>query len=338
MGPRDLLIGLAYDLRDDYAGLGLDDEELAEFDARETIDELERALVALGHRVDRIGHVRALVARLCAGDSWDLVFNIAEGRFGLGREAQVPALLDAYGIAYTFSDPLVSAVTLHKATAKRVLRDHGLATPAFASIEAHTDLDALELPFPLFAKPVAEGTSKGIDANSIVRTRDELRAACERLLARYRQAVLVEEFLPGRELTVGIVGSGSAARSAGALEVVLLAGADRDVYTFRNKEECESRVRYALAVDRVARAAEGLALAAWRALGCRDGGRVDLRCDARGRPQILEVNPLPGMHPSHSDLPILWQRAGRPYVELVEAIVCSALERVGAHRPAPCAS
>lgn len=339
--PRSLRIGLAYDLRADYAGQDLDQEELAELDSPETIDELERALASLGHRVERIGNLPALVSRLAAGARWDLVFNIAEGRLGIGREAQVPALLDAYGIAYTFSDPLVMALTLHKACAKRLLRDHGLATPRFALVEELADLARVELAglaWPLFAKPVAEGTSKGIDAGSRLHGPAELAARCELLLARYRQPVLVEEYLPGRELTVGIVGSGAAARAVGSLEVTLLAGADQDIYTFRNKEECERLVRYSVARDALARASEELALAAWRALGCRDAGRVDVRCDAAGRPLILEVNPLAGMHPSHSDLPILWQQTGRPYAELVDAIVRSAATRASAPEPSACAS
>ncbi len=335
-GPRaGLKVGLTYDLRADYAGQGLSEEDLAEFDRADTIEALERALASLGHRTDRIGNVRALVGRLSAGDRWDLVFNIAEGRFGIGREAQVPALLDAYAIPYTFSDPLVAAVTLHKAVAKRVLRDHGLPTPRFALIESLSDLGGVDLAYPVFAKPVAEGTSKGIDARSRVRTPAELLSTCEHLLERYQQAVLVEEFLPGREVTVGIVGTGAAARSAGVLEVHLLAGADSDIYTFRNKEDCERLVRYDLARDGLARASEELALSAWRALGCRDGGRVDLRCDAAGRPSILEVNPLPGMHPEHSDLPILWGLSGRGFTELVGAIVASASERIASG--APCA-
>ncbi|QDU65641.1 D-alanine--D-alanine ligase family protein [Engelhardtia mirabilis] len=338
MEPRELLVGLTYDLRADYADLGLDEEQLAEFDGPETIAALERALAELGHRVDRVGNVKALARRLVAGDRWDLVFNIAEGRFGSGREAQVPALLDAYEIPYTFSDPLASAATLHKATTKRLLRDHGLPTPGFALVSSLEDLEGLELGWPRFAKPVAEGTSKGIDAQSVLRTPEELREVCERLLLRYQQDVLVEEFLPGREFTVGLVGTGRQARSAGALEVDLLGEADRDVYTYRNKEECETLVRYSLAADATARAAEGLALAAWRALDCRDGGRVDLRCDAQGRPQIIEVNPLPGMHPTHSDLPILWQQGGRSYLELVRTIMASACERSSESRLDACAS
>jgi D-alanine-D-alanine ligase len=332
MASTDLLIGLTYDLRDDYRGLGLSEEELAEFDRVDTIERLEAALRELGHRTDRIGNVKALVGRLQSGDRWDLVFNIAEGRFGSGREAQVPALLDAYSIPYTFSDPLVCALTLHKAATKHVLRDQGVPTPKFALVAHMGDLAHVDLEYPLFAKPVAEGTSKGIDEKSVIRSAEELLARCEHLLERHRQPVLVEEYLPGRELTIGVLGTGANARTVGALEVHLLEGADAGVYTFRNKEDCETLVRYELAHDELAERSSALALHTWRVLGCRDGGRVDVRCDARGEPSVMEVNPLPGMHPEHSDLPILWGKGERVFTDLVGAIVASACERLGSER------
>ncbi|MEZ5980166.1 MAG: D-alanine--D-alanine ligase, partial [Planctomycetota bacterium] len=167
---------------------------------------------------------------------------------------------------------------------------------------------------------------------SVVRTPRELRERCEMLLARHRQAVLVEEYLPGREMTIGVLGTGERARAVGALEVELLEGADAGVYTYRNKEECETLVRYSLAADALAAEASALAVRTWNALGCRDGGRVDVRCDAAGRPQVMEVNPLPGMHAEHSDLPILWTLGGRRYTDLVGEIVASASERLRAER------
>lgn len=329
-----LRVGLTYDLRDDYAGLGLPEEELAEFDRVDTIDRLEGALNELGHETLRVGNAHALVGRLARGDRFGLAFNIAEGRFGLGREAQIPALLDAYEIPYTFSDPLACAVTLHKATTKHVLRDRGIPTPAFLLVDEPADLERLDLRWPLFAKPVAEGTSKGVDAGSVLRTPHDLRARCELLLARHRQSVLIEEYLPGREMTIGVLGTGARARAVGALEVELNPEADAEVYTYRNKEECETLVRYSLATDALAQQASDLAVRAWRALGCRDGGRVDVRQDREGRPQVIEVNPLPGMHPEHSDLPILWSLQGRAFVDLVGEIVASAMERVRVARPA----
>ncbi|BCX17593.1 MAG: D-alanine--D-alanine ligase [Geminicoccaceae bacterium] len=324
-----MLIGLTYDLRDDYRGLGLSEEQLAEFDNPETIAEIEAALRRLGHGVDRIGHVRRLAERLVAGHRWDLVFNICEGLAGRSREAQVPALLEAFGQPYTFADPLVMAATLDKAVAKRLVRDHGLATAPFALVERAADIAAVDLPFPLFAKPVAEGTGKGVSPASLVRSKKELERVCRTLLARYAQPVLVETYLPGREFTVGIVGSGPRARIVGTLEVELLPGAEPGVYSYTNKERCEELVRYRLVDDSEARAAAELALACYRALECRDAGRVDLRSDAAGRPHFLEVNPLAGLHPTHSDLPILASLAGLGYDGLIGAIVASAAERAG---------
>ncbi|MFO0873247.1 MAG: hypothetical protein U0575_04665 [Phycisphaerales bacterium] len=320
-------IGLTYDLRSDYLAEGWDPLDVAEFDRDDTIDAFERAIHAMGHTSVRIGHARALMRALLAGERWDLVFNIAESLGRFGRESLVPALLEAYSIPCTFSDPLVCAVTLHKATAKRILRDAGLPTPAFLVIERIADVDRVDLPYPLFAKPVAEGSSKGVDRNAKARSAAELRAVCAELLERYRQPVLVETFLPGREVTVGLVGTGDLARVVGVLEVELLAHADAEIYTYANKEECETRVRYSLAGDAFADACGSLALAAWRTLGCRDGGRVDIRADAHGRPAVIEANPLPGLHPEHSDLPIMWSLAGRPYNQLIAEIVESALAR-----------
>ncbi len=324
-----MLIGLAYDLRDEYRALGFGEEQVAEFDSAETIALLEAALLRLGHRVERIGHVRALAGRLVRGARWDLVFNICEGVAGRSREAQVPALLEAFDQPYTFADPLVMAATLDKAVAKRLVRDHGLATAPFALVEQAADLAAVDLPFPLFVKPVAEGTGKGVGPASLVRSRRELERRCRALLARFAQPVLVETFLPGREFTVGILGTGAAARVIGTLEVELLPGAEPGVYSYTNKERCEELVRYHLVDDPEAAAAADLALACYRALECRDAGRVDLRSDASGRPHFLEVNPLAGLHPTHSDLPILAGLAGLGYDALIGAILASAAGRSG---------
>jgi D-alanine-D-alanine ligase len=246
---------------------------------------------------------------------------------GFGREAQVPALLEAFEIAYTFSDPLVSALTLHKGMAKRVLNDAGVPTAAFCVVADEADLARLALPFPLFVKPVAEGTAKGIDAGSRVADRAALAERCRWVWARYQQPALVEPFLPGREFTVGVLGEGASACAIGTLELRLRAGAEPDVYSYLNKELSEERVDLPLADAEAAALVEPVALAAWRALGGRDAGRIDLRLDGAGRPQVLELNPLPGLHPTHSDLPILWSALGRRYEALIAAIVDAAAVR-----------
>ncbi len=324
-------IGLTYDLRREYLALGFGEEETAELDRDDTIDGLEQAIAGHGHQVVRIGNARALMAALVAGERWDLVFNIAEGIGGEARESQVPAILDVYGVPYTFSDPLVLAVCLDKGLAKHVVRAAGVPTPDFVVVREAADAARVALEGPLFAKPIAEGTSKGIGPASRVEGRGApLIAVCRELLDRYRQPVLVEAFLPGREFTVGIVGTGAAARALGAMEVVLLSGAEQGLYSYKNKKEFEGNVDYRVAPagDREAEQAIAVALAAWRALGCRDGGRVDVRSDAAGRPSFIEANPLAGLNPTISDLSILGRGVGVEYPQLIGAILDSALARV----------
>ena len=320
-------IGITYDLRDYYLAIGMGELETAEFDREDTIRAIEDALQSLGYETDPIGNVRQLVARLLSGDRWDLVFNIAEGLNGFGREAQVPALLDAYGIPYTFSDPLVLSLTLHKAMTKRVVRDMGVPTPDFFVVEREQDLEVVDLPFPLFAKPLAEGTGKGITADSKIRDRKQLKSVCTHLLETYKQPVLLETFLPGREFTVGILETGEDARTIGAMEVILNQNADPEVYSYRNKEEFESRVEYRWVDDALAVMAQDIALMVYRGLGCKDASRVDLRADADGKVNFMEINPLAGLHPEHSDLCILATMAGIDYKELIETIMNSAIKR-----------
>ncbi len=323
-------IGLTYDLRHDYLAEGYSEEETAEFDRPDTIESIASALQVLGYKTDRIGSGKQLIGRLAQGERWDLVFNVAEGLHGAAREAQVPAILDLFQIPYTFSDPLAMTLTLHKNLAKTLVRQWGLPTADFALVERLEDVDKVDLPLPLFVKPVAEGTSKGISAVSKIADRQGLRPICRDLLAQFRQPVLVERYLPGREFTVGMAGTGQRAEVLGTIEVVLHPHAEADVYSYRNKEECENLVHYKLVhrqSDQQVRRSEEIALNVWRILGCRDAGRIDLRCDAHGQPNFIEANPLPGLHPRHSDLPILCTLLGISYVALIERIVQSAQER-----------
>jgi D-alanine-D-alanine ligase len=326
---RSLRLGLCYDLKGDYLAAGFSPEEVMEFDEEETIAALVSGLEDQGHQPERVGRGLELARRLALGERWDLVFNFAEGVRGRSREAQVPAICELYDQPYTFSDPLTCAVTLDKSLAKRLVRDHGLPTAPFALVERPEQAAAVTLQPPLFVKPVAEGSSKGVTRRSRVETREELPAACAELIQAFNQPVLVESFLPGREMTVGIVGNGAAARVLGVMEVAFRAHADA-AYTAENKKEYETRVDYALLDgEPLARRARELALAAYKALDCRDLARIDLRCDAAGELQFLEVNPLPGLHPTYSDLPILAGRAGVPYPDLLGQIVEAAALRWG---------
>lgn len=326
-----MLVGITYDLREDYLALGYGEEETAEFDRPDTIEAIETALRQLDYRVDRIGRAQQLVRRLAAGSRWDIVFNICEGLSGVGREAQVPAILEAFDIPYTFADPLGMSVCLHKGLAKLVVQQAGVPTPRSWIVHSAIDLPDGQLEYPLFAKPIAEGTGKGISASSRITSPEQLRDVCELLLRRFDQPVLVEAFLPGREFTVGLLGTGEQSRVLGTLEIVLRPAAEPDVYSYVNKERCEELVEYRLVRadrDDEVRRAEQIALTAWNALGCRDAGRIDLRSDARGCPQFMEANPLAGMHPSHSDLPMLATALGMEYHELIREIIVSATRRV----------
>lgn len=328
----EMTIGLTYDLRSEYLAAGYTEDETAEFDREDTISAIEGALLKLGHRPERVGNAKQLAAALVGNRRWDLVFNIAEGMHGIGREAQVPALLDLYAIPYTFSDPLVMSLTLHKGLTKHVVRDAGIPTSDFAVVSYAQEAGSISFDPPFFVKPVAEGTGKGVSPQSIVWERKGLPAVCERLIRAYRQPVIVEPYLSGREFTVGIIGTGREAYVLGTLEVHLLAKAEPGVYSYVNKEHCEDLVEYQLVrseQNHLVADVETIALKVWRVLGCRDAGRVDVRCDNLGAAMFMEVNPLAGIHPQHSDLPIICNQLGIAYVDLIERIVDSAALRMG---------
>jgi D-alanine-D-alanine ligase len=320
-------IGVAYDLRSDYLAMGLSEEETAEFDSPVTIDAICDALAGQGWDVARIGNVNRLVEKLAAGERWDAVFNFCEGLNGLSREAQVPALLEAYKIPYVFSDALTLALTLDKAMCKRVVRDCGVPTADFAVVTSLADARKLKLPYPLFLKPVAEGSGKGVGDNNKVANRTQLLETAADLLARFRQPVLVETFLPGREFTVGIIGTGEDATVLGVSEITRKDNWVGDGYGYINKEYWDDKVAI-IAADRMsAKAAGAVALAAWRSLRCRDGGRVDIRNDADGRPNFIEVNPVCGLRPDYSDMCFIANREGIPYTQLIGRIMDSFLKR-----------
>ncbi len=322
-------IGLAYDLRSDYRKEGYSEEETAEFDRESTVDAIEMALQRLGYQTDRIGHVRHLINRLARGDRWDMVFNICEGMHGIGREAQVPALLDVFQIPYTFSDPLVLSLTLHKGMTKRVIRDYGIPTPGFVVVETPEDAASIDLHYPLFVKPNAEGTGKGINAMSKVNSHGELTSICTELLHRYPSGLLVEEYLPGREFTVGILGTGREAYAAGIMEILYKKEDAKSIYSYETKSDYLKAVEYIIPEAEIAEKCISMALKTWQVLGCRDGGRVDIRVDRHGVPNFIEVNPLAGLDKVHSDLPILSYLHGYDFEQIIGEIMHSAKKRTG---------
>lgn len=324
-----MLIGLTYDLKDDYLKEGYEPELVSECDSIVTIDAIQQTLSNLGYETVRIGNIKALVAYLAQGKRCDLVFNIAEGLHGMLRESQVPALLDAYRIPYVFSDSFVLAVCLHKAFAKQVVRNAGVLTADFALISEDAQCADLALPYPVFAKPVAGGTGIGITQASVIENPDQLKTVVSNLLAAYQQPVLVETYLCGREFTVGITGEGEASSVVGAMEIMVDAQCDKGIYSYKTKQEYLQYARYQAVGEADRLATSKVALAAWKALGCRDGGRVDVKMDSQGNVHFLEVNPLAGLHPIDSDLPILSRMHGISYEALIKRIMDAACKRLG---------
>jgi D-alanine-D-alanine ligase len=336
-------VGLTYDLKDEYVPLPDDPPDAAdELDTEETIGALEGAIRANGHRTVRIGSARKLI-QLANDDDLDvdLVFNISEGIEGRGREAQVPAILELLGIPYTGSDTLTMAVSLDKGMSKKVFRSERVPTPDWFIAPSVAEVDNWEVEFPLFVKPIHEGTAKGVTTQSLVTDMRSLRRQVSRVLRTYRQPALVEEFLPGREFTTGVLGNGECG-VLGTMEVIVADPSEDHIYTGTSKAEFEEKVRYKRGREiepALRRKVEAVALAAHRALECRDFSRVDIRCDAQGRPCCLEVNPLAGLNPRTSDLAFIARFEGMSYEELIGRILSEAIARSRRQsRKAPAAS
>ncbi len=328
-------VGLTYDLKDDYVFQPDDPPDAAtELDTEETIAALETAIRASGHRTIRIGNARSLMGAAMEDDlEVDLVFNISEGLEGRSREAQVPAILEALGIPYTGSDAATMALSLDKGMSKKIFRSERVPTPDWFVARSAAEVDEWDVEFPAFVKPVHEGTAKGVTAQSLVHDMRSLRRQVSRITRTYRQAALVEEYLPGREFTTGIIGNGNA-QILGTMEVIIADPAEDHIYTGASKAEFEAKVVYKPGREIEAplrRKVEAVALAAHRALECRDFSRVDIRCDAQGRPCCLEVNPLAGLNPRTSDLAFISKFEGITYEELIERILSEAIGRTRRH-------
>jgi len=310
------------------------DDSFEEYDSAETIGAIAAALGALGVDVEPVVADRRLPWRL-EDERPDFAFNIAEGRGRRCREAVPAAVCELLGVPFTGSDPLTLAVTLDKAIARRLVSPDVPVAPAVL-VEGAADPTALAaLRYPVLPKPNDEGSSKGIRDDAVCGTSAEAVDRCRALQARYRCPVLVEEFLPGPEVTVAVVGNGAGARVLGAMEIAPGPEAERGgrpfVYSLDVKRDWRRRVRYHVPprLDAGCHAEiERLALAAYRLLGCRDIARLDFRLDAGARPHFIECNPLPGLDPLNSDVVIL-SRSILPYDRLVQGILLEAASRVG---------
>jgi D-alanine-D-alanine ligase len=317
-------IGLTFDLRSWYLDRGYSMEDTAEFDKQDTVDAIDGALKNMGFETEPIGNCFQLINALSAGKKWDLVFNIAEGLYGDGRESVVPAILDQYKIPYVFSGPVIMGISLNKHLTRLIVSAAGVPVSPGMLISEMKDIDRCNLKYPLFIKPVSEGTGKGITEKSLVTSESELRQMVEFLLTRFNQPALVEEYLPGREFTVGVIGSGDDATAIGGMEIECK---DNLPYSVEYKENYQIFCKYKPLTNEFSDECKTVALNVWKALGAVDAGRVDVKADRNGRLCFMEVNPLAGLHPVHSDLPILSNMIGIKYQTLIEMIMRSAIER-----------
>jgi D-alanine-D-alanine ligase len=321
----------------------------AELDSEETAQALQSALEARGHQVTPLEGDLNLYPTLqrLRGDI-DIAFNICEGHRGDSRESQVPAILELLGIPYTASRILGNAISLDKAMTKRVWMSYGLPTAAFQLFERGDEPLHTALHFPLFAKPVREGTGMGIDVHSIIENETELRQRVTALIAAYKQPALVETYLPGREFTLGLLGNrlksgekplsnlydpnGLHAFPVLEIDTSPMADSEGQVYTNRIKSDNPLGINY-LCPAKLDAALEKelkhLAVAAFEAIGALDVSRVDLRLDRDGKPHLMEINTLPGINPTISDLCIMSRAEGVPYETLVNDILELAARRAG---------
>ncbi|MBI1852535.1 MAG: D-alanine--D-alanine ligase [Planctomycetes bacterium] len=309
-----------------------------EWDSPDTIDAIRSALAKDGDVVVIEGDERA--SERFRAERPDVVFNMAEGIRGVGREAYVPTILEALGIPYTGSDPLTLAICLDKSRTKEILAFHRVPTAPFAVVD---DPDDIRPPgnLPFVVKPLHEGSSMGVFDSSLVRDAASLEREVRRVVGDYREPALIEEFLPGREFTVAVLGNGPDARTLPIVEIDLgvLPAGKSPLYSYEAKwvwdrPEAPLRIFHCPAdvAPDLERKIVAATLAAYRALRCRDWCRIDIRLDARGEPNVIELNPIPGILPNPDDnscFPKAARAAGLGYEALVRTVLRTALDRLG---------
>ena len=325
-----LRVGIAYNLKKNNRSEAPDDE--AEYDSLETVLAIQDALACPACQVGLLEATADFPDRLVEYRP-DIVFNIAEGVMGRGREAQVPAILNFLKIPFTGSDETTLCLALDKALTKRVLSTYQVRTPKYRVIAAERPDLRGGFAFPAIVKPNAEGSSKGISDVAIVRDRRELRSLIDRNLRLYRQDMLVEEYIAGREFTVGIIGNGGEARVFPPMEIIYLDSRSQyQIYSYSVKQNYKQLIRYecpAAVNPELEAALLRTALKVFQVLKCRDFARIDFRVSQDGLPYFIEINPLPGLAPGYSDFPMLAAMNKMDYVTLVRGVLQSALRRYG---------
>ncbi len=313
---------------------GQPEDQFEEFDAPETVDAIAQTIASFGHTVEILEADHTFPETLKNG-RFDVVFNISEGFKGRCRESLVPAVCEMLGVPYTGSDPLTMAISLDKNMAKKVLADK-VPVPSGRVFSSPLDLDRSDafdhIVFPALIKPNAEGSSKGIRTFSRVENVARAREVILWALREYKGPALLEEFLPGVECTVGVVGNAHA-RVIGIMEIAPKKVSQEEfVYSLETKRDYKNQVEYRVPPhlpESTRKEIEEVALGAFHGLECRDFSRVDVRLGTDGRPRFIEVNPLPGLSPFKSDLVILARGMGIEYPELIRMILDSAFQRLG---------
>ncbi len=322
-------VGLSYNVKPAHSPAHLPEDAFEEYDSEATVGHICNALATLGHEVVRLGAGPGIIDALRQHRP-DIVFNIAEGEGGRCREAHVPALLEMLGIPYVGSDPLTLSVTLDKPVAKRLVASEGFPTPGFRTFRSAAAFAADGLRFPVIVKPAFEGSSKGVRLSSRASTPEQAREMVKFVTETYHQDAIVEEFVSGPEVTVGIVGNAEP-RVVGIMEIAPKKVPNEEfVYSLEVKRDWENQVEYrcppsfpAGTIAEIERCAVGI----YMLLGCRDFSRIDFRIDGSGVPQFIECNPLPGLSPGYGDLPIMADRMGVSYLSLISEILSHALSR-----------
>lgn len=314
----------------------LPDDSDEEFDSQETVDALAQVIREMGHEPIPLGDGEGLI-RALLDKRPDFAFNFAEGEgIGRSREARVPALLEMLRIPYSGSDPLTLATALDKGITRRLVQGGAVRVPKGFCLGPHDDPGqwhrlAAGLMFPVVVKPAWEGSSKGIRSKCLVEDEAGLAAVIDELRGAYLQPLLVEEFIGGAEITVGLVGN-DPVKVIGIMEVVPLKPSERFLYSLEVKRDWANCVRYQSPAKLEPACQEAVriaALEAWAKLGCRDICRIDFRLNRRGEPVFIEANPLPGLNPTTSDLVLLAKGVGIGYQELIHSIIDASLKRNG---------
>ncbi|MFA4835599.1 MAG: ATP-grasp domain-containing protein [Dehalococcoidia bacterium] len=326
-------IGLAYDLKESVSsGSAQTDDALEEYDSVETVEGIEAAIESQGHSVVRLGGGRDFLANIVK-EKIDFVFNIAEGRGTYrSREAQVPSVLEMLDIPYLGSDPQCLSICMDKPLAKKLVASAGVRVPrevVITSGDQGKGIDWKGFPFPAIIKPACDGSSRGIRFSSLVENAAQAMTVAADLLGKYRQPILVEEFIAGEEVTVGLLGN-SPLKILGMMRIIPRKRTDRFVYSLEVKRDWKQMVEYecpARLERDILKKITDSSMKAFEVLGCRDFSRIDFRISRDGTPYFLEINPLPGLNPNYSDLPIMVGKMGMAYQALISGILNAALKR-----------